>query len=225
MFNKATKRWIALLCAALFLLTAGAALADGGGPRSAIGNTSDGDGLYGSLINGRKIARKAYLSDRYPTVEGPLRVFHNKWERGGWEDKKMKCRISGPMELYGTAYLKGIGMYLDGSAFRSSIEGAESKGAVRYTLNGDYDEFYFGIGPDSSDNRYCGSNDGSARIQIYLDDVIVYDTGFFEFDDVGYDQAIDVRNANKLKIVLTERKGANNTLNVLLTNPLLVDYD
>lgn len=223
MFHKPMKRLMALACVLAMLFSNGAALALGG----AIGNTidDDDDALYSELINGRKIARKAFLSDRYPTIDGGLRVFHNEWTKGGWEEYDAEnCRISGRMMLADSTYLKGIGMYLDGYLFRSSAEGSEAVGSVRYTLNGDYDEFYFSIGPDCSDSRYCGSDDGTARIQIYADKVLVYETDFFDYDDAGFDQAINVKGVNKLQIVLTIYKGSNNTLNVLLTNPLLVDF-
>lgn len=171
------------------------------------------------------IKKSAFLSDRYPTADSSLRVCHNQWSIGKWDESDIPIRISGSFLLGDTVYKKGIGMYLEKTAFRTSAEGAESSASVTYTLNGEYDELIFDIGPDQSDSRYFGTDDGTASVQIFCDDNLVYKTNYFDGLSFGSDQHVDVRGASKLTIVLLVRRGSNNTLNIVLGNPKLVAYE
>lgn len=165
----------------------------------------------------------AYLSDQYPNIETEgLRVFHNEWNKPRWDSQNAKQLKEGPMKSASTAYTKAIGLFMEPDSFVTSVNGAEVSGMVWYRLDSRYDQFVFDLDVDATDRKFCGSDDGEAEIRIFCDDVLVYQTGDFDYTAHFENQKIDITGVDKLQIVLTEKYGGNNTLHVLLGNPRLV---
>ena len=163
-----------------------------------------------------------YLSDRYPTVSGNMRVFHNSWKKGGWDDFTDKLRFSDgePFYMNGRDYRKGIGMYLIKSAFKSSAVGTVSSASVTYTLNGVYDYLSFDLGADRH-TKYCEADDGKARVEIYADNACVFQTEWFSGSAFQHFDNVELYGAIKVTITLYISKGSNNTLGVVLGDPIL----
>ena len=165
----------------------------------------------------------AYLSDQFPNIETEgLRVFHNEWDKPRWDPENAKQLKEGPMKSASAAYTKAIAMFMESHSFVTSVNGAEASGMVWYRLDSRYDQFIFDLDVDATDRKFCGSDDGQAAIQIFADDVLVYESDFIDYTAHLEDQTICVSGVDKLQIVLTEKYGGNNTLHVLLGNPRLI---
>jgi hypothetical protein len=87
--------------------------------------------------------------------------------------------------LNGTTYAKGLGVHANSS--------------VVYNLNGNYAQFLSDIGVDDE-----VGNSGSVNFQVYLDNVLAYDSGKMTGVSATKSIALDVTGKNQLRLVVTD---------------------
>lgn len=121
--------------------------------------------------------------------------------------------------MNGARYVNGIGMFVSSS----TISDRTGELIINYKLESKYTELRFDLGCDDQLKGYKDSY-GRFRIKIFADDSAdpLYDSDFQKYD-FFQKVTVDVTNVTKLKIVLTEEKGADGTLNVIMGDAVLVN--
>lgn len=122
--------------------------------------------------------------------------------------------------MNGTKYTSGLGMFVASSTIQEK-RGSQS---VSYKLESKYTQLSFDLGCDDQLKGYS-DNYGQFRLQIYCDDESDprYNSDFQKFDFFQANITMDVTNVTTIKIVLTEEKGDDGTLNVIMGNAMLVN--
>ncbi|MDD3243463.1 MAG: NPCBM/NEW2 domain-containing protein [Eubacteriales bacterium] len=138
------------------------------------------------------------------------------------KDKWAFNSLKGDFSMNGTVYNSGLGMFVASGAIKET-RGSQS---ITYKLDSKYKTLRFDLG---CDDKLTGYSDkyGQFRMQIFIDDESEarYNSDFQKFDFFQANIEVDVSNATKVKIVLTEEKGTSGTLNVIMGNAVLVNAD
>lgn len=121
-----------------------------------------------------------------------------------------------------TVYEHGIGMYIP----NKSITQSQGTWSMEFDLNGIYSKLRFDLGVDAK--LQYGEGYGKFRIRVYCnsdDNDPAYDSEFQEYKYTDLGREVDITGCDKLIIKLTEIKGSKGTINVVLGNICLIQYD
>jgi hypothetical protein len=121
-----------------------------------------------------------FLSDLSPTSStsgwGPVELNMSNGEQGAGDGRLIT--------LNNTSYGKGLGVHADST--------------IVYNLNGQYAQFFSDVGVDDE-----VGNNGSVNFQVYLDNVLAYDSGRMTGTSATKAITLDVSGKNQLKLVVT----------------------
>ncbi|MDD4796900.1 MAG: NPCBM/NEW2 domain-containing protein [Eubacteriales bacterium] len=153
------------------------------------------------------------LSSLTPTGTAPKYLTKDRWNFNS---------PNADFNMNGTKYTSGLGMFVASSTIRED-RGSQS---VSYKLESKYTQLRFDLGCDDQLKGYS-DNYGQFRLQIFCDDESDprYNSDFQKFDFFQANVAVDVANVTTIKIVLTEEKGDDGTLNVIMGNAALVNAE
>jgi hypothetical protein len=123
----------------------------------------------------------SFISDLTPASAtngwGPIEINKSNGEQAAGDGKTLT--------LNGTSYGKGLGVHAGST--------------VVYNLNGNYAQFLSDIGLDDE-----VGNNGSVNFQVYLDNVLAYDSGKMTGATATKSVALNVSGKNQLKLVVTD---------------------
>jgi hypothetical protein len=126
---------------------------------------------------------------------------------------------NGNFSIHGRIYESGIGMFV------KSADISDTQGSVTatYALDGHYTQFAFDLGADDKWSTGGEASHGTYKLEIYLDEATdpVYNSDFQNNAYDAQDQTVDVTGATTMRIKLTEKKGTDGTLNVVLGDAAL----
>ena len=130
-------------------------------------------------------------------------IYYSGWPFGGGM----------PFTVDGQLYNKGVGMYVSSK----SITEKYKTDKFSWQLDKDYHRLIFDLGVEQQLQYGDSEKYGTFRIEVYIDDEPVWDSGAHDYQYTSINTEIEVpQGSKKLSIYLTESKGYNGTLNVAL---------
>jgi hypothetical protein len=120
------------------------------------------------------------------------------------------------------SYNKGIGMYVRSKDIKSE---KNSISAVWY-LEKDYHKISFDLGCESNLQYGAEGQYGTYQVTVYADDTLVWDSGQNDYQYTSIGQEVDIpEDSTELTVTLTETKGVNGTLNIVMGSFKLYYYE
>ena len=120
-----------------------------------------------------------------------------------------------PFLMNSTVYEKGIGIFVP----TISIPLRRGFVSATWSLDKKYQKISFDMGCEETVSYGDEEKFGIYKIEIFADDLFIWDSGYHDYEYVLEDQQIVIgEDCEQLTIVLIQLKGNNNTLKVVLGN-------
>ncbi|MCK5128623.1 MAG: NPCBM/NEW2 domain-containing protein [Clostridiales bacterium] len=120
-----------------------------------------------------------------------------------------------PFVMNGNTYDKGLGMFIRSK----NIKGDRGTVNAAWNLNKMYHRISFDMGCEQSFGYDIEEKYGKYKIQIIADGKEIWDSGYRDYKYVLENiEIVIVENCERLELKLTQYKGTNGTLNVVLGN-------
>ena len=138
------------------------------------------------------------MSKQYPTI------FLTHWN---YHDN------TNPFAMGDKLYEHGLGMFVPSDEI---VEEAGSKTAA-WNLNGEYSKMIFDLGADKDFGGYdIREKYGSYKIRIKTDDIVAWESERLDYEDEILNHEVLLNDCSRLEIKLTQYKGTNGTLNIVM---------
>ena len=146
------------------------------------------------------------LNDRAETM------YFGNWEFGG---------TTKPFKIDGQSYNKGIGMFVKSK----KIEDEKASISSTWALDRDYHKITFDLGCEQT-IQYGGQDKyGTFGVTVYAGESEIWDSGLNDYKFTAIGTELDIpEGARFITVTLTQTKGINGTLNVVLGSFKLYYY-